>query len=257
MEAEILTPLGARVRGLDAAVITADETEQLRALLGDHGVLHLPEQELDDAAFVDFLKGFGPMAFTKGEAHADGFLDLNVVTNVGRTTTPKSNWHVDTSYVKEPPAYTALRAVEVPEQGGETLFTNQYRALETLPGPLRAELDGRTLLHVVTGVELEDGDEAEAEHPLFRPHPLTGRPALYLTSPARCAAISGMGAGESAETIATLLAHSTDEENTYRHAWAPGDVIMWDNACVLHKADHTGVSGDRTMHRGMVASHRG
>lgn len=250
MNIETLDPVGARVRGIDLSMISPDETEELRALLADRGVLHLPEQELDDAAFVAFLKGFGPVAFTKGEAHADGFPDLNVVTNVGRTTTPKSNWHVDTSYVREPPAYTAPRAVEVPEQGGETLFTNQYRALETLPEELRVALEGRTITHVVTGVELEEGDEGEAEHPVFRPHPLTGRQALYLTSPARCAAISGMGAGEAAETVASLLAHSTSEENTYRHAWAPGDVIMWDNACVLHKADHTGVSGHRTCTAG-------
>jgi taurine dioxygenase len=181
--------------------------------------------------------------------------ELNVVSNVGRETPPRSDWHVDTSYVREPPAYTALRAVEIPSGGGETLFSNQYRAFETLPVDLAGRLAGRTITHVVTGVELEEGDENAAEHPIFRPHPLTGRPALYLTTPARCAAISGMDAAEAEATIALLLEHSTREDNVHRHRWSPGDVVMWDNACVLHRADHSDVLGDRVMHRGMVAGY--
>ena len=74
-----------------------------------------------------------------------GLADLNVVSNVGRTTPPRSVFHVDTSYVARPPAYTALRAVRIPERGGETLFTDQYRAYETLPGDIRTHLAGRTI----------------------------------------------------------------------------------------------------------------
>jgi taurine dioxygenase len=196
------------------------------------------------------------MAFTKGEAHAPGHPDLNVVSNVGRTTPPKSTWHVDTSYLAAPPAYTALRAVEIPEVGGETLFSNQHRAYETLPADLRERLKGRSIKHVVTGVTLEDGDEAEAWHPVFRPHPLTGRIGLFLTTPARCAAISGLPDEEVEPTVAALFEHSVAPDNVLAHAWSPGDVVLWDNACVLHRADHSGVVGDRVMHRGMVASHR-
>lgn len=75
---------------------------------------------------------------------------------------------------------------------------------------LRAELSGRTITHVVTGVDPGAGAETAAEH-------------------------------------------STAAGNTFRHEWSPGDVVMWDNACVLHRADHDGVMGDRVMHRGMVA----
>ena len=71
----------------------------------------------------------------------------------------------------------------------------------------------------------------------------------------RCAAISGLNAAEVEETIAFLTAHSTREDNLYRHRWSPGDVVMWDNGCVLHKADHGDVAGDRVMHRGMVAGY--
>jgi taurine dioxygenase len=250
-----LDPIGARIEDLELGPLEADTVAQLRDLLSHHGVLVFTGQSLDDDSFVAFLESFGELAFTKGETAVDDHPDLNVVSNVGRATPPKSNFHVDTSYVTRPPAYTALRAVTIPERGGETLFTNQYRAAETLPEAVRASLQGRTITHVVTGVELEDGDERSAEHAILRPHPLSGRTALYLTTPARCAAVSGMSATEARETIEFLFEHSTQESNVMRHAWAPGDVVMWDNGCVLHRADHDGVVGDRVMHRGMVAGY--
>ena len=105
----------------------------------------------------------------------------------------------------------------------------------------------------MTGLDLGEGDETEAEHPVFRTHPRSGRTSLYLSTPKRCAAVSGMSPAEAEETVRFLYEHSTIEANTFRHAWSPGDVVMWDNAVVLHRADHADVVGDRVMHRGMVA----
>ncbi len=93
----------------------------------------LPDQQVDDAGFAAFLETFGELVFTTGETPVPGFPDLNIISNVGRTTPPRSTFHVDTSYVRVPPAYTALRAVTIPEVGGETLFSNQYAAYESLP----------------------------------------------------------------------------------------------------------------------------
>lgn len=250
-----LTPLGVEVADVDLQRPDTEVIDALRDALAEHGVVVLRDQELDDAGFLAFLQAFGPLAFTAGEAHAPGFPDLNVVTNVGRTTPPRSQWHVDTSYVDQPPAYTALRAVEVPEQGGETLFCDQRLALGTLDPALRADVEGRTVLHRVTGVDPGAGEQTEAEHPLVRPHPRTGRPSLYLSTPQRCAVVSGLDEERGAALIAELLEHSTREERVLRHQWRPGDVVLWDNACVLHRADHSGVVGDRTMHRGMVAGY--
>jgi taurine dioxygenase len=182
-----------------------------------------------------------------------GFPELNVVSNVGRTRPPRSTFHTDTSYVRTPPAYTALRAASVPKRGGQTLFSDQYAAYETLPSRVRQELSGRTITHVVTGLDLGRGQEKSAVHPLFRIHPISGRTFLYLSAPSRCAHISGMSPRRAGEVIAYLFHHSTRDGNVYRHAWAPGDVVMWDNRCVLHRADHVGVVGDRVLHRGMVA----
>ena len=166
-------------------------------------------------------------------------------------------FHVDTSYVRRPPAYTALRAVTIPVRGGETLFTNQYRAFDTLPPEVGARLAGRTIRHVVTGLDLGGDAETSAEHPVFRRHPISGRTALYMSTPERCVAISGLPEAEARALIEFLYAHSTAADNTYRHAWSPGDVVMWDNGCVLHRADHAGVVGDRVMHRGMVTGYEG
>lgn len=241
--------LGIEIDELD---LSSTETGELRALLAEHGVLILRRQPLDDAGFLAFLRRFGEMMFTEGETPVPGFPDLNVISNVGRTTPPKSTFHVDTTYVPNPPAYTALRAVEVPETGGSTLFSDQYAAYDTLPADRKADLAGRTVTHRVTGVASDT--DSSAEHPLFAVHPVTGRTALALSAPARCVAISGMSTEEAQETVRYLFEHSTRETNVLRHAWAPEDVVMWDNRCVMHKADHSGVVGNRVMHRGMVAN---
>lgn len=243
------------VTGLDLREPLDDEqVEALRSQLAEHGVVVIPGQDdLDDDAFAAFLARFGEITFTTGETPVEGRDDLNVITNVGRETPPRSVFHVDTSYVARPPRYTALRAVTIPESGGETLFTDQYRAYETLPEDVRSHLAGRTITHVVSGLAPEDaGPETSAEHPVFRRHPVSGRTSLYLSTPERCVEMSGMDHGASRTTIGYLYEHSTAEENVFRHAWSPGDVVIWDNGCVLHRADHSATSGDRVMHRGMV-----
>lgn len=255
MRHDVLSPIGLQVSGLPLSDVDADSIEDLRQLLADHGVVVLPGQRIDDQQFVEFLKKFGSLTFSTGETPVDGFADLNVISNVGRSRPPRSVFHVDTSYVAHPPAYTALRAVKIPSEGGETLFTNQYRAYESLPSEVRGELAGRTIKHVVTGLDLGQDDEKEADHPVFRRHPISGRTSLYLSTPQRCVSVSGMGESQGREMIEYLYRHSTTEENTLRHRWTPGDVVMWDNGCVLHRADHAGVIGDRVMHRGMVGGY--
>ncbi|MEO6881458.1 MAG: TauD/TfdA family dioxygenase [Mycobacteriaceae bacterium] len=253
MDAAVHEPLGVTLTGVRLQELTDEQVSGLAVLLAEHGVAVIPGQDLDDGEFAQLLHRFGAPAFATGETPVPGHPDLNIVSNVGRTTPPRSTFHVDTSYLRRPPRYTALRAVTVPAQGGETVFTNQYRAYDTLPTRLRDRLDGRTITHVVTGLELGPDDETSAEHPVFRRHPISGRTSVYMSTPARCAAVSGLAAEEADELVSELFTHCTQEDNSFRHAWSAGDVVMWDNACVLHKADHTGVVGDRVMHRGMVA----
>lgn len=253
----VLTPVGARLADFRVDALDERTVAGVRQLLALRGVVILPSQHVDDGGFLRFLRSFGPLMFTVGETPVPARPDLNVISNVGRMTPPRSTFHTDTSYVRKPPAYTALRAVTVPQQGGHTLFTNQYRAYRTLPAHVRERLRGRAITHVVTGLELGPAEETSASHPIFRVHPISGRTFLYLSTPKRCAQISGMAPAQAAETVAFLFDHSTRDDNVYRHQWQPGDVVMWDNRCVLHRADHTGVVGDRVLHRGMVADRDG
>ncbi|MEP6563410.1 MAG: TauD/TfdA family dioxygenase [Nakamurella sp.] len=232
MQHNALDPIGVEVTDLNLTDVSVSALRELRHLLAEHGVVVLPNQRIDDPAFIAFLRLFGHLTFSEGETPVAGFPDLNVISNVGRSTPPRSVFHVDTSYVRQPPAYTALRAVDIPVEGGETLFTNQYQAYQTLPREIREELAGRTIRHV-----------------------MTGRTALYLSTPDRCVAISGMDDEQGREMIDFLYRHSTAEDNTYRHSWSANDVVMWDNGCVMHRADHAGVVGDRVMHRGMVSDY--
>ena len=157
-----LSPLGAVVTGVAVDALSDEHTTMLRSLLAEHGVLVLPGQDVDDHQFLRFLHSFGPTTFTEGEVPVPGFDELNVISNVGRETSPRSSFHTDTSYVRNPPAYTALRAVDVPASGGQTLFTNQYAAYATLPADVRDRLAGRTVTHVVTGLDLGDDQESSA-----------------------------------------------------------------------------------------------
>ncbi|SIS20078.1 TauD/TfdA dioxygenase family protein [Williamsia sterculiae] len=254
MDAALTRPLGARVSDLRVDALNDADRDELVGLLARVGVVVVPGQHhTDDSAFTRFLHSLGPMMFTVGETPVPDHPDLNVISNIGRATPPRSSFHVDTSYVARPPVYTALRAVDVPRCGGQTLFSDQYAAYDTLPTELRRSLTGCQVTHVVTGLDLGDDAETTARHPLFLRHPISARTALYLSTPQRCVAVDGMTPDESAAIVTHLYEHSTRETNLLRHQWAAGDVVIWDNRCVMHRADHSGVVGDRVMHRGMVA----
>jgi taurine dioxygenase len=106
-----MTPVGAQLTGLRVDALDEHTVLDLRHLLAEHGVVVLPAQHTDDAAFLRFLRSFGSTMFTVGEIPVPGYPELNVVSNVGRAMPPRSTFHTDTSYVRKPPAFTALRAV--------------------------------------------------------------------------------------------------------------------------------------------------
>lgn len=243
--------LGARVEGLPVGALDWEVADELRQGMAEHGVLVLTDRSADDGAFAAFMASFGPAVFTDGETPVEGFPMLNVVSNVGRTTPPRSVFHIDTSYVAQPPAYTALRAVRVPERGGETVFTDQFAAYDALPDRAKVELAEAVVTHEASGMVIPEGGERLARHPLFLRHPHVGRTAIYLSTPSRCTAVSGLEPEAATATIERLYAHSIAEPYALRHAWRQGDVVIWDNRRTLHRADHAGAQGDRVLHRAM------
>ena len=250
MRTRALEPFGVEISRLQVASAASASIQELRAVLAHHRVGVFRDQEADDAAFVSFLRRLGNLTFTEGETPVAGAPDLNVVSNVGRSSPPRSVFHTDTSYVARPPAFTALRAVRLPRMGGSTLFSDQVRAADRLPPRFRKALAGRTVRHGPTGVR-DDGNSAR--HPLFRRHPITNEVALFLSTPERCSDLSGVDDETSARAIAALYRHSIRPAGLYRHAWRDGDIVVWDDRLTMHRADHDAVAGDRVLHRGLVA----
>jgi taurine dioxygenase len=247
-----LSPFGAEANEISITEIDDKDLVSLKHVIASNGLLVLRKQSVSDADFVAFLTRLGPMTFTAGETPVSHQPDLNVVSNIGRDRPPRSVFHTDTSYVARPPAFTALRAVTIPASGGATLFSDQYRAYETLPSTVKEQLADARVLHVMSGLALDENQEKQTWHPLFLRHPLSDRLALFLSTPERCQAISGMAVEKAQRIVRLLYQHSIRHYRLYRHRWQLGDIAIWDNRCTMHRADHSEVIGERVLHRGLV-----
>lgn len=252
----MLSPFGVEAIGLKITDINGESINAVKAAIARHGFMVFRNQWLGDEAFIAFLNKLGQLTFTLGEKPVVGASMLNLVTNVGRERPPRSVFHTDTSYIAQPPAFTALRIVKVPSSGGETLFCNQYRAYETLPKSVKQRFNQAKVLHMVSGLTLDENQEKQTWHPLFRRHPISAQIALYLSTPERCQAISGVNTEEGRRIIKLLYKHSIRKSRVYRHSWQPGDIVIWDNRCTMHRADHSQVVGHRVLHRGLIAGDR-
>jgi taurine dioxygenase len=247
-----LSPFGIEANEIKITEINDRDLVALKHVIASNGLLVFRKQVVSDADFVAFLSRLGSMTFTVGETPVLDCPDLNVVSNIGRDRPPRSVFHTDTSYVARPPAFTALRAVTIPSSGGDTLFSDQYRAYETLPTIVKQQLVDARVLHVMSGLSLDDRQEKQSWHPLFMRHPLSDRLALFLSTPERCQAISGMAIEKARRIVRLLYQHSIRHYRLYRHRWQLGDIAIWDNRCTMHRADHSQVIGDRVLHRGLV-----
>lgn len=263
---------GARITGLDLSRPLDGETlAAVKAAFARHAVVSFPDQplSLDELeAFTLQIGPFGEDPFIKPMEGRPNVLELRrepdeKATNFG------AGWHSDWSFQPQPPAATLLRAEVVPPVGGDTLFADCARAYEALSetmkqllAPLRAvhsaarpygtsgvfarETEKRTM-QIVTSKEAEKTQV----HPLVRTHPVTGRKALFV-SPVYTVGIEGLTDKEAGAILGFLFAHMTQPQFVYRHAWARGTLLMWDNRCTVHFAEG-GYDGHlRVMHRTTV-----
>jgi taurine dioxygenase len=165
-------------------------------------------------------------------------------------------WHSDQSFMPVPPAISILAAQVVPEAGGDTMFANQYLAYETLSEGMKRLLRELRAWHAGTKLATLLGSENSVppqSHPIVRTHPESGRKALYVNR-LYTYCIEGLTEGESRGLLDFFLfEQSCRAEFTYRHQWAPGDVIIWDNRCALHYAVHDYGDAPRLMHRTTIA----
>lgn len=263
--------LGATVTGINLAEVpAAAQLDDLRRALAEHLVVFLPEQDLslDDLERVtDLLGGRDVTPFV------DPLEDRPYVIRVIKEPTDVLNfanvWHSDLSYLPAPPAYTLLHAWDVPDHGGDTVWSNQYLAYETLSGGLKATLDGLDAVHSAgmaygtgglldqvkdyTSMAIAPSEDAYAEHvhPVVTIHPVTGRRALYV-NPVYTTRFAGWTKDESAALLAHLHRHSINENFTCRLRWSVRTLAIWDNRCTMHNAlnDYSGVR--REMYRTSV-----
>jgi taurine dioxygenase len=244
--------LGAEIRGVD---LKDDGTwEAIHDAFLKYSVLAIRDQQLEPADLMRIGARFGEPCYYPFVTGIEGFpFIFEVVKEESETVNFGGNWHSDTTYLPQPPLATLLYALETPARGGDTLFTSTYAAYDALSEGMRAMVDqlvgvnsaslkvtgGRRKMHSTIGgmkvQDIEHADGYEAEHPVARTHPDTGRKALYL-SRSHTIRFRDMGEDESRPLIDFLQAHQVRPEFTCRVRWSPGTLTVWDNRCTQHSA---------------------
>ncbi len=264
--------LGAEIRDIDLSAALSDVTvDELRAVWLEHQVLVFRDQKLSDAALVAFSKRFGELDTVPGwePFSAQGYPEVLTISNVtqegaaiGVLGDGEAAWHTDMSYIDLPPPASLLYSLEIPAEGGDTCFKSMYAALEDMPVDLRQAIAGKVLNHDASHdssgqlrsnhVLAKDFSQMPgARHPIIRAHPETDRPALYLGRRLN-AYVVGEDMPDSEALLDRLWDHCDQERFVYRHRWQPGDLVMWDNRCVMHRRDPFDPAARRIMHRTQI-----
>jgi taurine dioxygenase len=247
--------LGAEVRGVDLSQPLGDNAfAVIERAYDEHGVIFFRDQHITPPQQVAFTRRFGEIEFNIfGERWSvPGCPEIVVVSNVTEDNKPigvrraGENWHSDMCYTPRPPRGTMLYAHEIPDlfglSLGDTEFASAAAAWDALPETMKRFLGGRRATfdfvgrkRTLTPAQTEIDRNPPVTHPVVRTHPRTGRKCLYVMRD-DCTAIEGMEADEAQALIAALADHIVKPAFIYRHQWRPGDLLMWDNCTVQHRA---------------------
>ena len=272
-------PLGAEIYGLDGRRdLTAEQVLALKQAHREYQILIFKNQELDDAQFLRFTSWFGSVFqphpdFAVLSSGNDGKApDIVKVANtgdgeLGNFALPA---HTDHQWTPTPSAGSLLYALEVPEQGGETSWTNLALAYRALDEDTRREIDGLKLINYNPFVRIKNGGYGGGfvtyrtpdiepiqgtEHPLVRTHPETGKRLLYLSVHTEVE-IPGYDPQQGAALIARLREHLQNPRFSYSHKWQVGDIVYWDNQATLHARNAFPAAQRRRMKRISLAGSR-
>lgn len=242
------------------------DPDALLALLRTFAVVVLRGMELTPAQQVELTRGLGePQVDPDTHNRHPDHPELFVVDNSGDTPVVGNNvWHTDGSFLRRPIRYTMLRAVTLPPSGGDTLYADSQTAYERMAPEWRDVLSGAMGVHTYDRIAAKRAEahnnpaalegsstHTPVRHPIIRAHPDTGAPVLFVND--LCLSRIESGAGVPVElTGADLIAHATQDKFVYRHQWAAGDVVVWDNSRALHRSDFTAAL-TRVMHRTTTA----
>ncbi|MBM3511183.1 MAG: TauD/TfdA family dioxygenase [Alphaproteobacteria bacterium] len=258
IEVQALGPvLGAAVTGVDLAQPIGPATaEAIRQAWFEHLVLVFPGQDLTAAHQVAFTEVFGPCQRNPDPTRKtlDGRPEVRPLVNRDGEPGPRNDfWHSDVSYAPEPVSASVLHGREVPAVGGDTMFCNMYAAYERLSPGLKRLLATMHAVHSARANYLTAGlplDQMPPEHvhPVVRTHPAARRNALFV-DPHFTIRFADMTEAESKPLLDYVCAQAIRPENVYRHRWAGGDVVVWDNRAVMHRSVYDYGSQTRVMHR--------
>lgn len=273
-----LHPLfGAEIVGVDVKSVDAPTFQAVVDAFNEHSVLLFRGQSLTDEQQIAFSRRFGPLETTirsiasqsgtpdhianLSNVDADNLLipagDKRNVFNAGNQM-----WHTDSSFKKVPALASLLSGREIPPAGGETQFASMRVAYERLPADMQRVLEGKVAVHSFAYSRgLVDNGLLPPEHAaqvppvpqaLVRVNPANGRKAFYVGSHA--CEIVGMPTAEARALLRELRLAATRPELVYTHRWRVGDLVMWDNRCMLHRGRPWDESRHRrVMHRTTVA----
>jgi taurine dioxygenase len=255
--------------GLEAERIDPDFTRVWEAFFAAQ-VLVFRAQSFSPAQYHAFAKKFGrPEPHVIDQFHHPENPDILILSNVQKDGKPLgladagTYFHTDYSYLDVPARATLLYSIEVPRKGGDTLFANQYAAYDELPASLKRIAEPLVALHhygnrddldrssrtVASLLSAEQEQKmAWVRHPVVRRHPVTGRKALYAVSGSSFR-IEGMPEDEGIDLLDELKRHATQAKYRYRLKYGAGDVVIWDNASLLHSATLTDPGDPRTLWR--------
>ena len=269
---------GVEVHGFDLSrPLPAPVFQELWNLFFENQVLVVKSQNLKAKEFLAFANCFGkPEPHVIDQFHHPEHSDILILSNVTKNGQPTgladagTYFHTDYSYLEVPARATMLYSIRVPRKGGDTLFANQYAAYDELPAGLKEKIGNLVALHhygnrddqdkgsrTVASVLSEDQEKKVTwvKHRVARPHPVTGRTALYSVSGSSFR-VEGMPEAEGVALLDQLRLHATQEKYQLRLKYGVGDVVIWDNASLLHSATLTDPEDPRTLWRITVKEER-
>ena len=238
-----LTPtIGAEVFGIDLSKPLTDlQYQELQRAWMDHLVLFFRDQKLSIEQHMAFGRRFGDLhihPLVQMPGHPE-IIEIKADENTKYTN--GEWWHSDVTCEEVPPSASLLYMHRIPDNGGgDTQFSNMYRAYETLSEPIKNLIDGMTAIHdgreiFTSRAKFVRDSFPRAEHPVVRTHPVTGRKALFVNR-SFTKSIPQLSDRESRHVLDMLIEHAEQAYWACRFKWQPGSLAMWDNRCTMHQA---------------------
>jgi len=252
--------LGAEISGFDLRNIDTTTAKEILDAWHQYLVLLVRGQSISDDDHINFTKIFGeidPAKFTGPEGRPEIMLISNIREDgkpIGALPDGEMEFHIDRLHQKVPSAGAVLHAIEVPAEGGNTLYLNMYLAYETLPAETKKRIEGLEAVsfYDYSATKRVDSqvspDTPSAVHPVVRIHPVTKRKSLFVCG-LMTDHIVGLPKEESRKILSELYKHSEQSGFVYEHKWKVGDIIIWDNRCTMHARTDFDFSARRLIKR--------